>query len=96
MTDKTTTNNDNNKSGPAKVKSPPPAAAAATKPKNSSAEVGGNASSNARGECQDGCAYEAGGGVPQRAQAAVSAVLTTHFGPTKDQMIPFDLELLGK
>ncbi|BFZ21455.1 hypothetical protein BsWGS_24494 [Bradybaena similaris] len=93
-TDKTTTNKDNNKSGPAKVKPPPPAAAAATKPKNSSVEVGGNASSNARGECQDGCGYEVGGAIPQRAQAAVSAVLTTHFGPTKDQMIPFDLELL--
>ncbi|CAL1535723.1 unnamed protein product [Lymnaea stagnalis] len=32
--------------------------------------------------------------VPPRSQAAVSAVLTTHFGPTKDTMIPFDLELL--
>ena len=30
------------------------------------------------------------------ARAAVSAVLTTHFGPTKDRMIPFDLEILGK
>ncbi|XP_059143146.1 putative uncharacterized protein DDB_G0282133 [Physella acuta] len=32
--------------------------------------------------------------VPPRAQAAVSAVLTSHFGPTKDTIIPFDLELL--
>ncbi|GFS11864.1 caprin-2 [Elysia marginata] len=29
-----------------------------------------------------------------RTRAAMSAVLTTHFGPTKDRMIPFDLELL--
>uniref|UniRef100_A0A2C9KIM3 C1q domain-containing protein n=1 Tax=Biomphalaria glabrata TaxID=6526 RepID=A0A2C9KIM3_BIOGL len=29
-----------------------------------------------------------------RSQAAVSAVLTSHFGPAKDIMIPFDLELL--
>ncbi|GFO26296.1 Caprin family member 2 [Plakobranchus ocellatus] len=29
-----------------------------------------------------------------RARSAVSAVLTSHFGPTKDRMIPFDLELL--
>ncbi|RUS70614.1 hypothetical protein EGW08_021627, partial [Elysia chlorotica] len=29
-----------------------------------------------------------------RTRAAMSAVLTTHFGPTKDRMVPFDLELL--
>merc|ERR1719228_2788181 len=31
---------------------------------------------------------------PPQAQAAVSAVLTSHFGPTKDVIVPFDLVLL--
>lgn len=59
-------------------------------------EHGSTNMTSSTNDCPTACPSIPAAAPSPSVRAAVSAVLTSHFGPTKGQIIPFDLELLGE